>query len=196
MRAVPHRYSLRQYRAIDLGIFALILCVAETMIVTASSRWYADQLYTVSLAGAVTAIVLMRWGPWAAIHAALSGLVFSLASHGSVRQVLIYSIGNLLALAALFPLRRIGGETIRQSAWRSVLFGIGTLLLMQLGRALVALLLGSPLAALPGFVTSDSLSFLFTGVLLWIARRLDGVFEDQKHYLLRIHAPEEEKGGF
>ena len=193
---MPNRYSLKQYRAIDLGLFALICCVGETLIVTASSRWYADQLYTVSLAGAVTAIVLLRWGPWAAIHAALSGLVFSLASHGSVRQVLIYSAGNLLSLAMLFPLRRLGGERIRQSAGLTVLFGIVTLLLMQLGRGLAALLLGSPPQALPGFITSDSLSFLFTGVLLWIARRLDGMLEDQKHYLLRIHAPEEEKGGF
>lgn len=193
---MTYRYSLRQYRAIDLGLFALILCVAETLIVTASSRWYADQLYTVSLAGAVTAIVLMRWGSWAALHAALSGLVFVLASHGSARQLVIYGVGNLLSLLMLLPLRRLGGERIRQSAWLSVFFGLGTLLLMQLGRALVALLLGSSVAALQGFITTDSLSFLFTGVLLWIARRLDGVFEDQKHYLLRIHAPEEEKGGF
>ena len=193
---MTYRYSLRQYRAIDLGLFALILCVAETLIVTASSRWYADQLYTVSLAGAVTAIVLMRWGSWAALHAALSGLVFALASHGSARQLVIYGAGNLLSLLMLLPLRRLGGERIRQSAWLSVFFGLGTLLLMQLGRALVALLLGSSVAALQGFITTDSLSFLFTGVLLWIARRLDGVFEDQKHYLLRIHAPEEEKGGF
>lgn len=193
---MPHRYSLRQYRVIDLGFFALMLCAAETLIVTASSRWYPDQLYTVSLAGAVTAIVLMRWGPWAALHAALSGLVFALASHGSPRQILTYSVGNLLSLLTLLPLRRIGGERIRESAWRSVGFGLMTLLLMQLGRALVALLLGSPVQALPGFFTSDSLSLLFTGVLLWIARRLDGVFEDQKHYLLRVNTPEEEKGGF
>ena len=34
-------------------------------------------------------------------------------------------------------------------------------------------------------------------LILWIARRLDGVFEDQKHYLLRINeSPEEEGGGY
>ena len=38
---------------------------------------------------------------------------------------------------------------------------------------------------------------LFTLVLIWIARRLDGIFEDQKHYLLRVHEQEqEERGGF
>ena len=193
---MPRRYSLRQYRAIDLGLLALILCIAETLIVTAARSWYPDQLYTVSLAGAVTAIVLMRWGPWAAIHAALSGLVFTLVYHGSARQIVTYSLGNILSLLMLLPLRRLGGERIRLSPLLSIGFGLATLLLMQLGRALVALLLGSPLGALPGFVTSDSLSYLFTGVLIWIARRLDGVFEDQKHYLLRINAPEEEKGGF
>ena len=35
-----------------------------------------------------------------------------------------------------------------------------------------------------------SAALLFTGVILWIARRLDGIFENQKHYLLRIHKTE------
>ena len=46
-----------------------------------------------------------------------------------------------------------------------------------------------------GFFTTDALSLLFTGVVVWTARRLDGIFEDQKHYLLRIHRTEDGKGG-
>ena len=42
-----------------------------------------------------------------------------------------------------------------------------------------------------GFFTTDSLSLLFTFVIIWIARKLDGVYEDQKHYLLRINTKEE-----
>ncbi len=63
--------SLSEYRGIDLTLFAVILCVAELLIVTAARFWYADQLYTVSAVAAVVAIVLMRWGPWAGIHAVL-----------------------------------------------------------------------------------------------------------------------------
>ncbi len=62
---------------------------------------------------------------------------------------------------------------------------------MQAGRAAVALLLGADTANAVGFFTTDSLSLLFTFVIVWIARKLDGVYEDQKHYLLRVHAEQE-----
>ena len=188
-------FSFRQYRAIDLGLFALLLFVSESLIVRAARFWFPDQLYTVSVVAAVTAIVMMRWGPWAAIHALLGGLVFSLNSGASARQVLIYCLGNLLSLLMLLPLRLLGWDRIRRDGFLSVCFGLVTLLLMQLGRALTALLLGASLPDCAGFFTTDSLSLLFTGVILWIVRRLDGIFEDQKHYLLRIHK-EEEKGGY
>ena len=52
------------------------------------------------------------------------------------------------------------------------------------------------MATMLGFVTTDALSLVFSAVIVWIARRLDGIFEDQKHYLLRLkEAEKEEKGG-
>lgn len=192
---MKRQLSLQQYRAIDLAMLAALLCVSECLIVNAATYWFADQLYTVSVVGALTAIVLMRWGPWAAIHAVLGGVVFCLASHGSARQFVIYCVGNLFSLFALIPLKLLGGERIRQDQFLSVSFGLLTLLLMQLGRALIAFLLGTPFTTCLGFFTTDALSLLFTGVIIWIARRLDGIFENQKHYLLRVHDTEE-KGGF
>ena len=193
---MKRQFSFQQYRAIDLAMFAALLCITETMIVKAATWWFPDQLYTVSVVGAVTAIVLMRWGPWAAIHAVLGGAVFCLASHGSAKQLLIYCAGNLFSLLMLLPLKYLGGERIRLDGFLSVLFGICTLLLMQLGRALVAFALGTEFQTCLGFFTTDALSLLFTGLIIWIARRLDGIFENQRHYLLRIHNTEEEKGGF
>ena len=193
---MKRQLSFQEYRAIDLAMFAVLLCVTETMIVKAATWWFADQLYTASVVGAVTAIVLMRWGPWAAIHAALGGAVYCLASRGSAQQFAVYCIGNLFALAALLPLRLLGGERIRLDPLLSIGFGLLTLLLMQLGRALVALGFGTPVQTCLGFFTTDALSLLFTGLIIWVARRLDGIFENQRHYLLRIHNTEEEKGGF
>ena len=191
---MKRRISFRQYRAIDLALFAAMLCVSEWLLVTSATRWFPDQLYTVSLVGALTAIVMLRWGPWATIHAALGGLVFALASHGSGKQLLIYAGGNLFSLLMLLPLRRLGGEKIRSDGFLSVCFGLAVLLLMQLGRMLLAMAFGTPPRNALGFFTTDTLSLLFTGLILWIARRADGILEDQKHYLLRIH--KEEKGGF
>ena len=193
---MKRQLSFEQYRAIDLAMFAVLLCFTETMIVKAATWWFAEQLYTVSVVGAITAIVLMRWGPWAGIHAVLGGAVYCLASHGSAQQLIIYCVGNLLALLALLPLRLLGGERIRLDPLMSIGFGLLTLLLMQLGRALVALAFGTAFQTCLGFFTTDALSLLFTGLIIWVARRLDGIFENQRHYLLRIHNTEEEKGGF
>lgn len=190
------RLSVSQYRAIDLSLFAVMLIVFENILVSAATKWFPSEPYSVSLVAAITAIVMMRWGPWALIHAVLGGLVFCRASHGTGPQYVIYCLGNALGLGALGLKKALGAENIRQDALQSLLFGGAALLLMQLGRALVSLVYGAaPLEAL-GFFTTDVISLLFTLVIVWIVRRLDGMFEDQKHYLLRVQKEqEEEKGG-
>lgn len=185
--------TVGQYRAMDLALFAIMLAVFENVLVTAATRWFPNEPYTVSVVPALTAIVMMRWGPWAAIHAALGGAVFCFASGAGPRHYLIYCLGNLAGLGALFWIRRFTAEGVREDASRSLLFGGTVCLLMQLGRALVSVLLGAAPAAALGFFTTDAVTLLFTLVLVWIARRLDGVFEEQRHYLLRIHRQEKEE---
>ena len=68
---------------------------------------------------------------------------------------------------------------------------------MQMGRACIAVINGAAFDTGIHFITTDALSGLFTMVIVWIASRLDGVFEDQISYLLRVQKEaEEEKGGF
>lgn len=178
--------SLGQYRAIDLSIMAGILAVSQILISLAASVWFPKELYAISPAAIVVALVLMRWGPWAAIHAVLGGVLHVLLSGGSWQQYIIYGAGNLLGLAALVFFRIYGKERVRAGAFLSVVFGLAVQLLMLLGRAGVSLAMGFSPAASLGFITTDLLSALFTAVGIWIARRADGLFEDQKHYLLRI----------
>jgi uncharacterized protein (TIRG00374 family) len=142
---------------------------------------------------AITAIVLMRWGPWAGIHAALGGVLVCLLAKARADQYLIYGLGNLLSLASLLLLKAWGKEETRKDALRSIGFALMTALLMQLGRALVAMVLGNGLGVSLGFFTTGVITDLFTVVVVWIARRLDGIFEDQIHYLLRIQR-EPQKG--
>ena len=191
------RRSIAQYRAVDLLMLAVITAVFESIVVVAARRWFPNEPWAVSVTPAMTAIALMRWGPWGALHAALGGAVFCFMSHARGTQYLIYVIGNLASLGALALRGRWTPEGVRQSTTKTLLFTLAVTLLMQAGRAAAALLLGSPLTAAPGFFTTDVVTLLFTLVILWIARRLDGIFEDQKHYLLRLHEQEkEERGGF
>lgn len=177
----------------DLAMFAAMVVVFETLLVNAATRWFPGQPYTVSVTPAVTAIVLMRWGPWAALHAALGGAAFCFASGAAPGHYLVYAAGNLLGLAALTIRKRLTPEGIREKVSWSLLFGGAVCLLMQLGRAAISVLTGAPYVQALGFFTTDAITLLFTLVIVWIARRLDGIFEDQVHYLLRIHRQEKEE---
>lgn len=194
---MKRQLTLAEYRSLDLTLFAVILAVCEYIITLAAIRWFPGQLYTVSLSAALCAIVLMRWGAWAGLHAFLGGAAFWLASGGSPKQLAIYALGNLFCLLVLPLLRGKGKEKIRADKLFTIFFALAVVLAMQLGRAVVALVLGTPIETCVGFFTTDSLSDVFTMVVVSLARRLDGIFEDQKRYLRRLQEQQKkEKGGF
>ncbi len=178
--------SIRQYRLIDLFFFALILCLCEALILLAATRWFPGEPYVLSLTGAVSAVILFRWGPWAGIHAALGGAVLCALSGAPFREYVIYCAGNQLALLTLLPLRKYGWRTIRDRTAACMAFGAAVTLLMQTGRALLALLFSGDLGIALMMYTTDVLSLLFSVILMWIARRLDGILEEQTHYVKRI----------
>lgn len=184
---MKRQYSVKTYRAIDLTLFAVILFVFESVIIRAANGpLFRDQAFTVSLAAAVTSIVFIRWGWWGGIHAALAGLIMCVMNGGSLIQLSIYMMGNLFSLAAVPFVMKTGPEKMVKSKVCYLLTGLGTLLLMQTGRAVISLILGSGLSDALRFFTTDSLSAVFTLVILWIAHRLDGICEDQLRYLKRV----------
>lgn len=188
------QFTFSQYRAIDLSLFAVMLIIFESLIIAATG-WFPFELYTVSVAAAVTAIVMMRWGPFAAIHAVLGGAVFCLCTGAEPKQYLIYCAGNLLSMLALLLIKFIGSEKIRSDALLSMVFGFTVQILMQVGRMCVALMLGYNFGACLGFIAADALSIVFTVVIIWIVRHLDGIFENQKNYLLRLQKEREKERG-
>lgn len=189
---MKRQITLRQYRAMDLLMFTALLCVCETLITLGATRWFPAEPWTLSLTPAVTAIVMVRWGGFAAIPALLGALVFCLASGAAIPQYIVYCVGNLAALVLTQFLYREGWKRLHEQVLLALLYGVMTALLMQLGRAVLSLAMGAPPALCLGFVTTDSLSALFAALLVWITRNLDGMLEEQKHYLRRI-AEEQEK---
>lgn len=190
---MQRRMSLKQYRTMDLCVFASILCVCEVLIVLAGTRWFPGELYTLSLSAAVTAVVIVRWGAWAAIPAALGGLSFCLASGATGAQFAIYCGGNLAVLLLCPWVRRVTWQRLHGNVLLAIAYGAAAALLMQTGRALVALTMGHAPGAMIMFYTTDVLSTLFSALIVWICRRLDGMLEEQTHYILRIQKEQEEK---
>ena len=187
--------TLGEYRAIDLTLFCIILIIFESILHTAATKLFPAEPYSVLLVASITAIVMMRWGLYAAIHAVIGGITYCVLSNGTFQHYLIYGIGNLFALLAMFLLKAWGKEEVRKDGIKSVAFALLVQLLMQFGRCIVAITLRFPLSTGLAFFTTDIISDLFTVVIIWIARRLDGIFEDQRHYLIRIQSETEKDKG-
>ena len=191
---MKQQISFSQYRSIDLTILAVVLAFSQFMIFMATSFWFPEQMYVASPVAAMTALVMMRWNAYGAIHAALGGLIYALLAGGNGQQLLIYSAGNLLSVLALIVLKLFGKERVRKDGFLSLTFAFCVQLLMWLGRAGLAALFGYEPAACIGFITTDVLSGLFTLVIIWIVRRIEGLFEDQKQYLLRLDRERKNEG--
>ena len=164
----------------------------------AVSVWFNGKmhmLYLVSPVAVIVALVMMRWGAWSAIHAVLGGVMYAWMSGGNWRHFVIYGVGNLFVLAALVMIKLLGKEKIRLSGSNTVVFGLLVQALMLCGRAGVAAVLGFAPGECLGFITTDALSLLFTGCVIWGIRRIDGLFEDQIHYLLRVQSEQSTEGG-
>lgn len=189
---MKQQITFRQYRAMDLTMFTALLCICEALITLGATRWFTGEPYTLSITPAVTAIVMVRWGGFAAIPAVLGAFVFCLVSGAALPQYIIYCVGNLAVLVLTQVLCRDGWKRLHDNALLSMLYGLLATVLMQLGRFLLALVMGNSLSLCVGFITTDVLSGLFAVLIVWIARRLDGVLEEQRHYLKRV-ADEMEK---
>lgn len=180
--------SFKQYRAIDLVIWLAILSVFEYLTVMAASKWFPGELYTVSQLTAVLCIVMMRWDGYAAVHALAGGIVFCLVQGGRPEQYAVYCIGNCFALLALILFRIVGKEKVRTKFLYTVLFVAAAFGGVQLGRWLVSLFFGGNSGSIITFLMTDSLSLVYAVVAVLISRRADGLFEDQKSYLIRTEA--------
>ena len=192
---MKQQISLQQYRGIDLAILAAVMGGVQLAIHIAATVWFSDQLYIVSPVAILVALVMMRWGPWAAIHAVVGGVFYALISSGSWQHFVIYGVGNAFALLSLIIFKISTKEKVRLSTLGTMGFALCVQVLMLLGRAGVAVLLGYEWAECLGFITTDALSILFTVCIAWAIRRIDGLFEDQIHYLLRIQQEQSTKGG-
>lgn len=194
---MKRQLTFEEYRAVDLSLFALMLAFSEYVITSAATHWFPGQPFSVSITGAMCAIVLMRWGLWAGIHAVLGGAVYCFVSGATAQQYVIYCIGNLLCLVCFFLIYKDKGERIRKDKALTMLFGVAVMLTMQLGRAVIALAFGSSVSGCIDFFTTDALSILFAMVIVYIVRQQDGIFENQKLYLIRLQKQNEKtKGGF
>ena len=185
--------TFKQYRNIDLSIFAVLLIISEAVATLASNKWFAAQPVALSTTLLFVCMVMMRWGNFALIHSLIGGAVFCIASRATLQQFVIYIIGNAFAVLSLFLIKALGKEKTRTSVPRLLLFTTATYILMQIGRWLVSLFFGGGLGAVVAYLGTDIISLLFAVVAMILMRNTEGMIEDQKTYLLRLDREKKEK---
>ena len=143
--------------------------------------------YVLSPTVAIVCIVMMRWDGFAAIHAVIGGVVLCLASGATAAQYAVYAAGNCGILIALPLLKLIGKKRVAGEWMLTVLYAVVAYIGAQAGRWLIDLAVGGSAWDIVRFLTTDVLSLAFAVIVALISRNMDGLFEDQKAYLIRIN---------
>lgn len=190
--------SVGRYRATDLFMFAAILVVFD-LLVHFATVWLADAaaIYLFALTVPIVLLIMMRWG-WPAIFFAIGDAVLATALNNPTvwQSYLSYSLGNAAILLLLVPMRFIGKEKIAGKWYLTALFVVLGWIISNLVCSLVQCIFGigffAALLANISFGINGLLSLAIGIVLLLIMRRLDGMFEDQIHYLKRVDAERRE----
>lgn len=183
--------SLGRYRATDLFLFAVILAIFDLLAYLAIRLMPNGAMYVFTLTVPIVLLMMMRWGWWCVLYAIFDGVVISALNSPTVWQnYLSYTIGNLAILLLLIPLHYIGKQRIAGKWYFTALFVVFGWLLMNLVTSFVQFICGegflSSLLGNLGLGLTGFLSLAIGIVLLLVLRRLDGMFEDQIHYLKRL----------
>ena len=188
--------SFRRYKAVDLAIWTFIAGIFEAVATLAASKWFPNELYCLSVTIAVVSIVMMRWGGFAAIQAVVGGAVYSFLLAGAdIEKIAVYCIGNCFMLFGLLMLKFVGKEKIRSKFMLTAVFAVLMYCLAQVGRGVVGMFFGGDAGAILGYLLTDPITLLFTVVVVLISRVPDGLFEDQKHYIIRTDDERRKAGG-
>ena len=187
--------SFKQYRSIDLILFVIMYGVCEYLTIKAATVWF-DEPYCISIMLPMLAIVMMRWDKYSIIHAVVYALLFVFFQSGSITQYFIYLIGNLGFMLLLLYVKKVTKEKIRATFFGSMSYLLVGFLLMEVFRGLASMLLaGKDAGVIFTFIMTDMLSLVFAILVIIIVRRIDGLFIDQKQYLLELNSQEERIDG-
>ena len=119
-----------------------------------------------------------------------------LAAAGWHYGYLIYLIGNLGFMLNLLLLKKMGKDKIRNSFFNSLIYLLSGYILMEGFRGIASILIaGSDAAIIRQFIFSDMLSLVFAILVIIVVRKQEGLFADQKEYLIEVNSKKDEIDG-
>ena len=187
--------SFKQYRMMDLMIFIAMYGLCEYLVIKAATVWF-DEPYSISIMLPLLLIVMMRWDKYSIINAIAYAVLFVFYQSGNLNQYLIYLIGNLGVMIELILLKKMGKDNIRSSFFNSMIYLLCGFVLMEVFRGIASIIIaGSDIGVILQFLMSDMLSLVFGVLVIIVVRRIDGLFVDQKRYLIELNSQKEKIDG-
>ena len=191
--------TFSQYRTTDLFLFAVIVALAE-LLAFAATVWFPDEaIFSFSFMLPLVLIIMMRWG-WPSVFYSIESAIIYCALHSHTWEFyLSYAVGNAAIVLTLIYLLPVGKERVSKSWYLSAVMVITGWALQVLVRSGMMVATGlsdfvTALAYLCGITSDSGLLSLVMGVIaVLVVRKFDGLFEDQKLYLIRIGKMREEK---
>lgn len=180
--------SIKEYRALDLAIFTILMIVFEIVAVKAID-WF--NLIYISLFITISLLSIMRWNIWGVVPIIAGSVTYSIMNGFDYKNYIISIIGSLfLLLLNLWFL--IGKKKFKEPIY-VILFVFSGFFILELGRTVVATILGYPfLSNLITLLLTDAINALMSLIIILITSKQNGLFEDQKEYILRIQKEENE----
>lgn len=183
--------SLKQYRLADLFLFALILVIFDLVVRYALVALSGGADFVFSITVPVVLLVMMRWGWQCVFFAVGEGILYSLLYNmGMWQSYIVYPAGNCFMLLLLVFIKLVGKQKIVQKSYLTLTFTVLGWALQNLGLTLAMwALFGGDFAFYLlsnfGIGVTGLMSLAAAVVILFIMRRLDGMFEDQVQFIKR-----------
>jgi uncharacterized membrane protein len=182
--------SIRQYRFTDSFLFAVILIAFDLLAHFAPILYPSGALYTFTLTIPIVLLVMMRWGWQSVFYAFFDGIFLTLLNNPTSWQTyLCYALGNVAIMLCLIPLKLIGKDKIRAKWYFSALLVFIAWLAQNIAISLLMAVCGQNIlysfTVNFGVSLTGLMSLAAALVIILVMRKLDGMFEDQKSYLLR-----------
>lgn len=177
--------TLKQYRTADLLILTLLMCGLETLSIVLLRTWAPFGLFA-SMFFPVVLIIIMRWDHYGILPALIHGIVYSICFGAALPEYVIFTIGNLGIMSVLLLFKLIGKDKIAKKWYLTIVYLLVAYISVELCRTLIALCFGYGfLLCMSITFFADAFSLILTSVILLVARKQNGLFEDQLTYLRR-----------
>ena len=191
MRKNGRLISFRQYKYTDLFFFALVLGISELLIFCSFRFWFSDanDKYYINFMLPIALTVIMRWGWVGGVYAVADGVVLCAIQGGSWQSYISYIIGTACIASVLLLTKFVGKEKIRGKWYLTLAYILAGWVSVNLGIACAGAAFGDNFLRLLGLNFGlgvyGALSLAAAVAVIMLLRRLEGMFEDQKHYLIR-----------